>query len=82
MSVIDVQLVSLDDIDEIVEYDGESEAEVEAHEVIHDDFHDYDGLDNKPQIEGITLEGDKTFEDLNLKSITNTEIEELLSLSV
>ena len=38
----------------------------------------YNRLYNKPKIEGVTLEGDKTFEDLNLRSITNAELAELL----
>jgi hypothetical protein len=40
---------------------------------------DYEVLDNKPQIEGVTLIGDKTFEDLNLQRVSNAEIEELFS---
>lgn len=41
---------------------------------------DYNLLINKPKIEGITLEGDKSFEELTLISLTNAEIEQLLSL--
>lgn len=41
---------------------------------------DYNDLSNKPQIEGVTLSGDKTYSELNLKSISNTELEELLIL--
>lgn len=40
---------------------------------------DYEVLENKPQIEGVTLIGDKSFEDLNLNHITNSEIEDLFS---
>ena len=40
----------------------------------------YNLLYNKPQIEGVTLEGNKTFEELTLISLTNAEIEQLLSL--
>lgn len=39
---------------------------------------DYEALANKPQIEGVTLIGDKSFSDLNLNALTNMEIEELL----
>ena len=40
---------------------------------------DYNSLLNKPSINGITLEGNKTTEDLMLVlSITNEEIDELL----
>lgn len=40
---------------------------------------DYNYLNNKPQIEGVTLEGDKTFEELNLDRITNSEMEDILT---
>lgn len=39
---------------------------------------DYEGLSNKPQIEGVTLVGDKSFSDLHFDALTNMEIEELL----
>lgn len=42
----------------------------------------YNDLNNKPKIEGVELIGDKTFEELNLSSLTNTEIEDLLDASV
>ena len=35
---------------------------------------DYNELDNKPQIEGVTLEGNKTFEELTLIGLDNIEI--------
>lgn len=37
----------------------------------------YDSLENKPKIEGVTLEGDKAYEELNLQRISNTELEEM-----
>jgi hypothetical protein len=40
---------------------------------------DYELLDNKPQIEGVTLVGNKTFPELNLDVISNTELEEIFS---
>ena len=40
---------------------------------------DYTELSNKPQIEGITLEGNNTFEDLGLEALTNLQIEALLA---
>ena len=40
----------------------------------------YSLLENKPQIEGIELVGNKTFEELTLISITNSEIENLARL--
>ena len=41
---------------------------------------DYMALRNKPSIEGVLLEGDKSFEELNLQSLTNTELENMLTL--
>lgn len=41
---------------------------------------DYNDLRNKPSIEGVELEGDKTFEELNLQSLTNQELEAMLVL--
>lgn len=41
---------------------------------------DYNDLRNKPSIEGVTLEGDKTFEELNLQRLTNAELENMLTL--
>lgn len=38
---------------------------------------DYDGLTNKPSINGVILSGDKSFSDLGLEVITNTEIDTL-----
>lgn len=43
------------------------------------DQNDYEGLNNLPQIEGVTLIGNKSFEDLNLHALTNAEIEALLT---
>lgn len=39
---------------------------------------DYDSLRNKPMIEGVTLEGNKTFEELHMNRLTNIEIENIL----
>lgn len=36
---------------------------------------DYAQLTNKPQIESVTLEGNKTFPDLNLDTISNEDID-------
>lgn len=38
---------------------------------------DYERLANKPKIEGITLEKNKTFEELGLKEITNIQLKEM-----
>lgn len=39
---------------------------------------DYEDIDNKPSIEGVTLIGNKTYPELNLAGLTNIEIEEML----
>lgn len=39
----------------------------------------YNELVNKPKIEGVTLEGNKTFEELHMNALTNIELERLLS---
>lgn len=39
---------------------------------------DYNGLRNKPRIEGVELVGDLTFPQLNMSKLTNLEIEALL----
>ena len=41
---------------------------------------DYEYLKNKPKIENIELNGNKTFNDLGIHSLTNMEIEKLLNL--
>lgn len=44
-----------------------------------DETGDYMELENRPKIEGVTLEGDKTFPELNLDVLSNIEIERILS---
>lgn len=39
----------------------------------------YEELENLPQIEGITLIGNKTFPQLHLDALTNMELDNLLS---
>lgn len=39
----------------------------------------YEELQNLPQIEGVTLIGNKSFAQLNMSRITNSELEELLT---
>lgn len=39
---------------------------------------DYDDLDGKPSIEGITLVGNKSFQELGVKGITRGEIKNIL----
>lgn len=39
---------------------------------------DYDALTNKPQINDVALTGNKTFEELGLRTATNSEISEII----
>lgn len=39
----------------------------------------YNDLTDKPSIEGVTLTGNKTYEELNLQRITNSEMEDMLT---
>lgn len=72
MSVIEMQMV---DIDQVID--------LEMNEVINNGgTRNYNDLNNKPMIEGVELVGNKTYEELNLSSLTNTEIEDLLDASV
>jgi len=41
---------------------------------------DYDALTNKPQINGVVLSGNQTFENLGEETISNTEISEIVRL--
>ena len=43
---------------------------------------DYELLENKPQIEGIELLGNKTFEELQMQALTNLELENLINSQV
>ena len=72
MSVIDMQIV---DIDQVIDLEMNEVTETGGTK-------NYNDLNNKPKIEGVELIGDKTFEELNLSSLTNTEIEDLLDASV
>ena len=40
---------------------------------------DYNGLINKPSINNIVLEGDKTLEELGCRPLTNDEIDEFMN---
>lgn len=43
---------------------------------------DYNLLTNKPQIEGVELQGNKTLQDLSIQALTNSELENLINLQV
>lgn len=46
--------------------------------IMRDGTNDFNDLINKPSIENITLEGNKTFKQLGLEEITPQEIDEML----
>lgn len=64
----------------IIELEEENiEIELEGNEIIKTEAtSDYRKLINKPKIEGVELQGDKTFEDLGMNTLTNFELEKLL----
>ena len=39
---------------------------------------DYNELENKPSINGVELQGDKSFEDLGELTLTNSELKDLI----
>lgn len=82
MSVIDMTIV---DIDQVIDLSVGSDApvSVDTNEIINTGgTMNYNDLTNKPMIEGVALVGDKTYEELNLSSLSNAEIEALLDLSI
>lgn len=40
---------------------------------------DYEQLENKPQINGVELDGNKTFEELGEQTITNVELQDIIN---
>ena len=46
--------------------------------IIKDGTNNYETLNNKPSIEGATLTGDKTFDELGLEPMSFHEIDEIL----
>lgn len=55
---------------------------VDVRPVISQGTTNYSDLENKPSINGVLLIGDKSNEELNITSLSNTEIEELLKAFV
>ena len=74
--------------DEVVEVEARAslqnlniEGEIDGNKLKygHTKLYDYEKLINKPQIEGVTLIGNKQLSDLGLKEISNQNIEDILS---
>ena len=77
--------VDVDDIDTALAVDAEIDNDIDVSAKEYETSPDfpaivkYSMIIDKPKIEGVTLEGDKTYEELNLKGISNTEMEQLLT---
>lgn len=50
--------------------------------VIGEGTNNYEMLVNKPQINGVTLAGNKTVEEIGIVEISNTELENLLNSQI
>lgn len=86
----DITILDDASVDEVVEANVDDtdavDADISSNEFIEVGFDEsvggagggtmnYNDLINKPQIEGVTLIGNKMFPDLNLDALTNTEIQ-------
>ena len=58
--------------------ESEDELEVKLVEGIPVGVDDYEVLKNLPKVNGVTLKGDKSNEDLKMRSITNLELARIL----
>lgn len=74
--------------DEVVEVEARAslqnlniEGEIDGNKIKYGPtkLYDYEKLINKPQIEGVTLIGNKQLSDFGLKEISNQNIEDILS---
>lgn len=74
----DMTFESDEDFD--AQFVNEAETEADFGEFYERSINDYEKLVNKPQIEGVTLIGNKTFPDLGLEKLSNTELENLLNI--
>ena len=67
-------------IDISIETRDSVETEIESNEEVKiNSVKDYNKLENLPQIEGVELKGNKTFQELGLAELTNSELEQLLT---
>lgn len=66
----------------IDESSSNEEIEVEDEDIINLGTNDYKKLKNKPQIEGVELTNNKSFEELGAKSLSNMEIERLINIQI
>ncbi len=79
----EIIIEELDDEEIIIdESSSNEEIAVEDEDIINLGTNDYKKLKNKPQIEGIELIDNKSFEDLGAISLTNLEIENLIKMQI
>lgn len=68
-----------EDLDIILDEQNSIDAEIENSDIVPTGTTtDYEKLNNKPKIEGVELVDNRSFEDLGMKSLTNSELENLL----
>lgn len=68
-----------EDLDIILDEQNSIDAEIENSDIVPTGTTtNYEKLNNKPQIEGVELVDNRSFEDLGMKSLTNSELENLL----
>lgn len=68
-----------EDLDIILDEQNSIDAEIENSDIVPTGITtDYEKLNNKPKIEGVELVDNRSFEDLGMKSLTNSELENLL----
>lgn len=68
-----------ENLDIILDEQNSIDAEIENSDIVPTGTTtDYEKLNNKPKIEGVELVDNRSFEDLGMKSLTNSELENLL----
>lgn len=76
----DIDLVKRDQSVDIEVHNKHGNIDVEVKKGTSGGTNNYDLLRNKPQIEGVTLEGDKSFKQLGMDTLSVQEIEKILYL--
>ena len=66
----------------IVEANEEEDLRVDGGDDSVKVIRDYNQLKNRPKIEGVTLVGDKTFEELGFLEMSNSEIQDIINALV
>lgn len=66
----------------VVEVNEEDDLRVDGGDDSVKVIRDYNQLKNRPKIEGVTLVGDKTFEELGFLEMSNSEIQDIINALV